>query len=144
MVSILQYPFVTPFTYAASFVENASPLVKWYLNGKLGEQVQVKPSNKMQVIEPSSRNRFIQNVTVGSQDPKTFIKTLTVDSTLSINIPCAVSAVSDTVATATVTVANNIVTVTGVAAGTTTIRVYDYSAEKIIGLIVVTVESATV
>lgn len=64
MFSILQYPFVTPYTYAASFITDSTPLMRWLLNGKIAENPIVIPTTREQVIRPSGANRYLQSVTV--------------------------------------------------------------------------------
>lgn len=137
MISILKYPFITPYNYALSFVED-SILAQWLLNGRIAETVVVEPNNRTQVIIPSAQNRYLQSVTVSNQFPRVYIVNTTVGASVATNVPGANTVTSDVVATATATVASEVVTVTGVAEGTTVVRVYNAN-DILVGLIVVTV-----
>lgn len=138
MNSILEYPFITPFSYASSFVREASPLMKWLLNGRLAENIVVDSSNNTQVVRPTSQNKYLESVTVNRQMPRNYQVSTAITDVTTVSVPGAATAISETPAIATVTVSNSIVTITGVAAGTTTIRVYDVNS-TLVGLIVVTV-----
>lgn len=64
-MDILQFPFITPYTYALSFTRsNASPLQQWLMFGKLPENPVITPSTTVQVVRPSSVNRYLESVTV--------------------------------------------------------------------------------
>ena len=148
MISILQYPFVTPYYNAVYTTRyNAchsdviySPLFQWLLNGKINENPVVQPTNVEQIIRPSGVNRNLETVTVRANNPKVYIRTLAVDGVSNIVIVGAATVTSDADTIATATLAGNNITVTGVAAGSTVVRVYD-NTNALIGLIVVTVEA---
>lgn len=64
-MDILEFPFITPFTYAASFSKNCgSPLQQWLVFGRIPENPVVKPNTSIQVVRPSAQNRYLQSVTV--------------------------------------------------------------------------------
>lgn len=138
-MDILQYQFITPYSICYDFIctRLTSPLPQWYLNGKLAENPVVEPSTDTQVILPTARNRYLESVTV-LKTLAVYETSVAVGGTVSYQIDNAATAQSETTATATVAVSNNIVTVTGVAAGTTTVRVYD-ATSTLVGLIIVTV-----
>ena len=141
MNSILEYQFITPYRICLDYVRcmGEYPVVfEWLLNGKIAENPVVEPSNSSQVVEPSGKNRYLQSVTVSAYSPAVYTVSVAVAGTSTFAITDAVTAVSDVAATATATVASGNVTVTGVAAGTTAVRVYD-SSSTLIGIIVVTV-----
>lgn len=137
MISILEYPFVTPYTYALSFLDD-SFLVQWLANGRLAEKVVVQPTNNVQVVRPSAQNRYLESVTISNQFPRVYKVTVAVGSSMATNVPGATVATTDAAATATASVASEVVTVTGVAEGTTVVRVYNGN-DVLVGLIVVTV-----
>jgi hypothetical protein len=137
MISILEYPFVTPYTYALSFLDD-SFLVQWLVNGRLAEKVVVQPTNNVQVVRPSAQNRYLESVTISNQFPRVYKVTVVVGSSMAANVPGATVATTDTATTATASVASEVVTVTGVAEGTTVVRVYNGN-DVLVGLIVVTV-----
>lgn len=72
MMNILQYPFITPYTNVVYNITCGSephhaihsPLMQWLLNGKIAENPTITPSTEVQVVRPSSKNRFIESVTV--------------------------------------------------------------------------------
>lgn len=72
MVSVLQYPFLTPYGVATHIISaNAhcndviySPLFQWLLNGKIAENPVVTPTAEKQIIRPTSVNRYLESVIV--------------------------------------------------------------------------------
>lgn len=72
MVSILQYPFITPYSHVQyaiginSCPHDAlhSPLFQWLLNGKVAENPVITPTDKQQIVRPSSVNRYLESVVV--------------------------------------------------------------------------------
>lgn len=65
MISILQFPFITPYFYTTQFLGSCtSPLQQWFLFGKIAENPIVTPSTSVQVITPSGVNKYLQSVTV--------------------------------------------------------------------------------
>lgn len=138
MVSILQYPFITPYTFAISFIENNSILNEWLLNGRIAENPIVEPTNNDVVVQPSAKNRYLETVTVSNRFPRVYTVSVTVDGTVNVSVPGATVADSDDSTLVTATASNYVVNVTGVAAGTTVVRAYN-SNDVLVGLIVVTV-----
>lgn len=138
MVSILQYPFITPYTFAISFIENESILSEWLLNGRVAENPIVEPTNNTIVVQPSAKNRYLETVSVSNRFPRVYTTNIAVDSTVNISVPGATVADTDDSTLATATASNYVVSVKGVAAGTTVIRAYN-SGDILVGLIVATV-----
>lgn len=73
--------------------------------------------------------------------PATYQITIAVGGTASIGLDGVITATPETTATATATVANGIVTVSGVAAGITAIRLYNAN-DALIGIIIATIKAA--
>lgn len=63
-MDILQYPFITPYSYVSMYTRNLSPLGNWLVFGKLPENPVVTPTTSVQVIRPSAVNRYLESVTV--------------------------------------------------------------------------------
>lgn len=149
MFNVLGYSQVRPYGYCLSAISykrekstlNSSPVYRWLMAGKIPESPIVTPTNVTQVIAPSGVNRALQTITVKGKFPATYQVVVEVGQTASVGLDGAATATPETVATATATVANNIVTVTGVAAGITTVRVYN-AAGTLIGVIITTVKAA--
>ena len=149
MFNVLEYSHVRPYGYCLNAISykheksalNSSPVYRWLMAGKIPESPIVTPTNVTQVIAPSGVNRALQTVTVKGKFPATYQVIVEVGQTASVGLDGAATATPETVATATATVANNIVTVTGVAAGITTVRVYN-AADTLIGVIITTVKAA--
>ena len=149
MFNVLGYSQVRPYGYYLSAISykqekstlNSSPVYRWLMAGKIPESPIVTPTNVTQVITPSGVNRALQTVTVKGKFPAIYQVVVEVGQTASVGLDGAATATPETVATATATVANNIVTVTGVAAGITTVRVYN-AADTLIGVIITTVKAA--
>ena len=140
MFNVLEYSRVRPYGYCLSTIGygqkksalNSSPVYCWLLTGKIPESPIITPTNVTQVITPSGANRALQTVTVKGKFPATYQVTVEVGETASVGL--------DGAATATATVANNIITVTGVAAGITTVRIYN-AAGTLIGVVITTVKA---
>lgn len=149
MFNVLEYSHVRPYGYCLSAISykreksalNSSPVYRWLMAGKVPESPIVTPTNVTQVITPSGANRALQTVTVKGKFPATYQVVVEVGQTASVGLDGAATATPETVATATATVANNIVTITGVAAGITTVRVYN-AAGTLIGVVITTVKAA--
>ena len=149
MFNVLEYSQVRPYGYCLNAISykreksalNSSPVYRWLMAGKISESPIVTPTNVTQVITPSGVNRALQTVTVKGKFPATYQVVVEVGQIASVGLDGAATATPETVATATATVVNNIVTVTGVAAGITTVRVYN-AAGTLIGVIITTVKAA--
>lgn len=63
-MDILQYPFITPYSYVSMYTRQLSPLGNWLAFGKLPENPIVTPSTSVQVIRPSGANRYLESITV--------------------------------------------------------------------------------
>ena len=149
MFNVLEYSHVRPYGYCLSTIGsvreksalNSSPVYCWLLAGKIPESPTITPTNVAQVITPSGANRTLQTVTVKGKFPATYQVTVEVGKTASVGLDGAATATPETATTATATVANNIVAVTGVAAGITTVRIYN-AAGTLIGVVITTVKAA--
>lgn len=64
MNDVIQYKFLTPFTYMSMFIGNNFPLTNWLVFGKIAENPVVTPSTSVQVVRPSGVNRYLASVTV--------------------------------------------------------------------------------
>ena len=65
MISVLQYPFVTPYTHTTQFLTGCtSPLQRWLIYGRIPENPIVTPSSSVQVITASAANKYLKSVTV--------------------------------------------------------------------------------
>jgi hypothetical protein len=91
----------------------------------------VAPSNSTQVITPSTANGVLGSVTVLKQTPAYYTTTISGTASDSVTITGAVKVSSSDTAVATVTVANNVVTITGVAPGVAAISVFNAAGELI-------------
>lgn len=125
--SCLQYKNVTTESYSKGFCKDVTGTLafNWMLNGQLGQAVQVVPTYFQQVVKASSKNRYLTSVTVAAIPALTGTINLAAAATAALTIPGAYSVSSSNTAYATATVANQVVTITGVAAGTATITVLD-------------------
>lgn len=128
----LQYPFVDSYSYALMACGcrtggiQCNPVYNWLLYGKLPEDVVVTSSNVTQFITPSARNRYIASVTILPATPIVSTVNVTGTGVVTRTAPSgAVTVVVDNTTVATATLANGIITITGVAAGTTVARVYN-------------------
>jgi hypothetical protein len=101
------------------------------LEGCLGENPVVTPSNSVQVVTPSARNRFLNSVTVKAQNPAYYTSTIAGTGTDTVVISGASKVVSSDTAVATTTLTGETVSITGVAAGTTVISVFDVAGALI-------------
>jgi hypothetical protein len=143
MFYVLQYPNFTAYDYAARFANRdgnvtSNPVFNWLIFGKLPQSVVADPSYADQYFRPDGQNRYIGEFTVRAIPPTSWTVGLAVGGVMTVTNPLAFSVVSSDEAVATVTVLNGVVTITGVAAGTTTITVKD-NANDVIYNIVVTV-----
>ena len=149
MFNVLEYSRVRPYGYCLSTIGygreksalNSSPVYCWLLAGKIPESPIITPTNVAQVITPSGANRTLQTVTVKGKFPATYQVTVEVGKTASVGLDGAATATPETVTTATATVANDIITVTGVGVGITTVRIYN-AAGTLIGVVITTVKAA--
>jgi hypothetical protein len=119
--------------------ENDARGIDWDLSIiKLPEVVSFVPSFSPQIRTASSYNRYISVARVDAISPPTVTVSLAVGATLVITSTYINSGTSTDVATATVDVTGGTATITGVAAGTTTVVLRDAN-EKTTATIVVTV-----
>ena len=124
--SCLQYKNVNSESYSKAFCKDATGTLafNWMLNGQLGQNVQILPTYFQQVVK-ASKNRYLASVTVAAIPALTGTIPLAAAAEVTLTIPGAYSVSSSNTAYATATVASQVVTITGVAAGTATITVLD-------------------
>jgi hypothetical protein len=103
-------------------------IVSSILNTPIQENPVITPSNNTTVVRPSMIGRTLGTVTVLNQTPLYFTVNITGTASDSVSVKNASTAVSSDTAVATVTVSGTNVVITGVAAGTSVISVFD--AEK--------------
>jgi hypothetical protein len=105
--------------------------VIYNFEGCIGENPVVNPLNRTQVITPSARNRFLNSVTVTAQNPAYYTSTISGTGTDTVIINGASKVASSDTAVATATLADTTVSITGVAAGTAVISVFDVAGALI-------------
>ena len=125
--SCLQYKNVNSESYSKAFCKDATGTLafNWMLNGQLGQNVQILPTYFQQVVKASSKNRYLASVMVAAIPALRGTIPLAAAAEATLTIPGAYSVSSSNTAYATATVASQVVTITGVAAGTATITVLD-------------------
>ena len=133
---VLQFPTFTEFENAIQICDrdgviSRSQVFYWLDYGKLKESPTVAPTYIDQNIEPSGRNRVLEEVFVSAIPQNTYSVKLAATATLVINNPSAHSAVSSNTAYATVAVANGVVTITAVATGTAVVTIKDIDSNTI-------------
>jgi len=143
MLYVFQYPSFTSLRYAQSLCDedgciSKNPVFQWMMFGKIGEDVYVQPSYQNEIIYPSRKNTVIEEIEVEAIKPTVSSVTLAADATLVLTIKGIDHAVSSDTTYATVSVANGTATITGIAAGTSTVTVYD-QADNVMATITVTV-----
>lgn len=139
-MDILSIPFITPYNYAKQFCEDAqnTPVYYWLLWGKIPENVVVDPSAATQEITASSKNHYLKEVIVNGITPLISAVQIAVGATAQYTIANAATATSSNAAAATAVLTNGVLTITGVAAGTSVITVSDINGD-LLGTITATV-----
>jgi uncharacterized protein YjdB len=135
MFYVLQYPNFTAYDYVARFVnrDNAvtsNPVFNWLIFGKTPESITADPAYYDEYFRPTGQNRYISEFTVKAIPVNTLTADLAVGGTLVITNPVINAATSADDAIATATVVSGVATITGVAAGTTTITITDKSNDN--------------
>lgn len=130
MAYVLQFPTFTEYDYVMSMCDRdgvirQNQVFTWLDYGKLSESPTVVPNYSTVVVEPSSRNRYLRDVTVIAIPPITYTVSLAAAATLTITNPAIGTATSSNTAYATASIVNGTLTITGVAAGTAIVTVYD-------------------
>lgn len=132
MAYILQFPTFTQYEQTVSVCDrdgsiSRSPIFTWLMYGKLPETTTVVPSRVDQSITPSAKNRYLEEVIVKGISAVTQTVTLAVGATLLISTIGVGSVSSSSTSIATGEVSDNIITITGVSAGSAIITVKDTS-----------------
>ena len=96
------------------------------------------PSAATQEITASSKNRYLKEVVINGITPLVSAVQIAVGATAEYTIANAATATSSNVAAATATLTNGVLTITGVAAGTSVITVSDINGD-LLGTITATV-----
>jgi uncharacterized protein YjdB len=130
MFYVLQYPNFTAYDYAARFANRdgfvtSNPVFNWLIFGKLPESQTVEPAYFDEYFRANGQNRYISEFTVKAIPVNNLTADIAVGGTITITNPVIVSVTSSDEAVATASVVNGVVTITGVAAGTTTVTVKD-------------------
>ena len=138
-----QYPSFTSLKFAQSLCDedgciSKNPVFQWLMYGKIGEDLTIIPEYQDEIYYPSRKNTVIEEVEVRAIPASTSTVSLAVDATLTLTIKGIDHAVSSDTTYATVTVSNGTATITGVAAGTSTVTIYD-QADNTITTVTVTV-----
>jgi uncharacterized protein YjdB len=136
MFYVLQYPNFTAYDYAARFANrddavSSNPVFNWLIFGKLPESQTADPAYYDEYFRPSGQNRYIAEFTVKAIPVNTLTTDLAVGGTMTITNTVITNATSADEAIATVTVTDGVATITGVAAGTTTITIKDRSNDNV-------------
>lgn len=143
MIYTFQYPNFTTLRYAEFMCDRDGditrlPTYQWLVFGKLPESQTLYPAYAEVYSTANGANKYISDVTVEPIPPTNTTASIAVGATLTINNPAIHSATSTDASIASVSVLNNVATITGVAAGTATITILD-KAEDLMQTVVVTV-----
>jgi hypothetical protein len=130
MFYVLQYPNFTAYDYAVRFANRddavtSNPVFNWLIFGKLPESIVADPAYADEYFRPNAQNRYISEFTVRAIPVNTLTADLAVGGAMTITNPLITTATTADAAIATVTVVSGVATITGVAAGTTTITLKD-------------------
>jgi uncharacterized protein YjdB len=130
MFYVLQYPNFTAYDYAARFANRdgaitSNQVFNWLIFGKLPESITGEPAYYDEYFRATGRNRYISEFTIKAIPTNNITASLAVGATMTITNPSMVTGTSEDTAIATVTITNGVATITGVAAGTTTVTIKD-------------------
>lgn len=130
MFYVLQYPSFTTFDLVVNTCDRDgciknSQLYNWMMFGKLPQSVNVTPSYAQQFLTADGYNRYIQNVEVNPIPPSISTVSLATSATMTLTAKQMAKATSSNTAYATATVSGETLTITGVAAGTAVVTVYN-------------------
>lgn len=132
MMNPLNFPKINAFTNCLLYFGDGIPsVIGTILNSRVVENPIITPSNDTTVVAPSAANRTLGTVTVLAQKPLYFTANIVGTASESVMVPNAATAVSSDTAVATVAIAGNAVVITGVAAGTSVISVFNAAKELI-------------
>lgn len=130
MFYVLQYPSFTAFDLVVNTCDRDgciknSQFYNWMMFGKLPQSVNVTPSYAQQFLTADGYNRYIQNVEVNPIPPSVSTVSLATSATMTLTAKQMAKATSSNTAYATATVSGETLTITGVAAGTAVVTVYN-------------------
>lgn len=106
-------------------------VVSTIINNPIQENPVITPSNNTTVVRPSMINRTLGSVTVLAQTPLYYSVTIVGTGSEAVTVKTADTAVSSDTAVATVSVTGTNVVITGVAAGTAIVSVFNSNKELI-------------
>lgn len=144
LIHPLNFSKINAYTHCLSYLTNnpagytLPAIVKAMLVEPIQENPVITPNNTTNVVYPSMINRTLGSVTVLAQNPLYYTVNIVGTASDSVNVPNADTAVSSDTAVATVSVSGDAVVITGVAAGTTVISVFD-AGKNLIATIYTTV-----
>jgi len=143
MIYTFQYPNFTTLRYAEYMCDrdgdiSRMPTYQWLVFGKLPESQTLYPAYTEVYSTANGRNKYISDVTIEPIPVTNTSVSLAVGATIAVSNPAIHDAISSDVAIATVSVVGTTATITGVAAGTTTVTIRD-AAEDTMQIITVTV-----
>lgn len=143
MAYVLQFPTFTEYDYVTSMCDRGgvirqNQVFTWLTYGKLAESPLAVPMYQTVTVEPSSVNRYLEQVTVSPIPSISYTVKLAAAATMTITNPAISKAVSTNTAYVTAAVVDGTLTITGVATGTATITVSDDN-DNLMYTIVVTV-----
>lgn len=140
--SVLQYPFIVGDTFVRMTYDNTgvlqTPLYQWLIYGKLPVAKSVSPTYSTQNITSEGINRYLSNVTISRIPIVVSTATLAASATATYTFDSAYSVTSSDTAVATAIISSGVVTITGVAAGTSVINILDVNS-NVIATITITV-----
>ena len=136
MFYVLQYPSFTAFDLVVSTCDRSgsvrnNQIYNWLMFGKLPESINVTPMYQQELYYANAKDRYIDNVEVNPIPPTTSTVSLATGATLTLATKQLKSATSTNAAFAKATVTNEVLTITGVAAGTATITASDEAGNTI-------------
>jgi hypothetical protein len=141
MTSVLQYPFITGSSFTinncnCSNIVTSSPVYNWILFGKIPESGYAVPTYRSIITTASGKNRYLSDVVTAPIQPSSMTVELAVNGIITFTIPQSANVVSSDTAVATATILNGTTTITGAAAGTTTVTISDEKGATISTLVI--------
>ncbi len=140
--SVLQYRFIDTEFLSKSLCNCDgtlnSPLYNWLLFGQLPTNTTAAPTYSAQTITANGKNRYLASVNISRIPVVVISAALAVAATATFTFDGAYAVTSSNTGYATAAISNGVVTVTGVAAGTSVITITDISS-NVIATITVTV-----
>lgn len=140
--SVLQYRFIDTEFLSKSLCNYdgtlSSPLYNWLLYGQIPTNVSAAPTYSTQNIEATGKNRYLASIYISRIPVVAISATLAAAATATFTFDGAYTVTSSNTGYVTAAISNGVVTVTGVAAGTSVVTITDISS-NVIATITVTV-----